>query len=359
MRYVVAKALALGLFRDLGALAMAFLLPPAVFVIFALIFSRTAGADIQVGVAIADLVESADTQSIRDSVTGASTVRLVPPIHNARADVEAMLRRGEADVGLVIGAAEGPGAPPSLQVLISPARDIAGTVLSGTVRQAMIDLLGADMPPLPVTEERVGRDTPVPASIPYYAAAVAMLFLLLAACQGALSLHEERESGLLERMGSGPGGIGPVIDGKFLYLTLQGTVQVGVIFAVAAFGFGVEIWPVFGPWLFTTVLCAAAAAGLGLFFVALCQTRRQAMTAGNILVMILSALGGSMIPRFFMPPEIQTLGWATPNTWGLEAYGILLWRGDTLSALVLPCGLLGGVALAGLLGARIAAARWA
>lgn len=358
-RFVVARALALGLFRDFGALAMAFVLPPAVFVIFALIFARTAGADIQVGIAIADLVDSAETRTLKDTVIDAPTVRLVPPAQASRDGIEAMLRRGEADAGLVIGPAEAPGAPPSLIVLFSPAREIAGTVLSGTVRRTLIDTLGAGMPPLPVSEESVGPDIAVPVSIPYYAAAVAMLFLLLAACQGALSLHEERESGLLDRMSGGPGGVAPVIDGKFLYLTVQGTVQVGVIFAVAAFGFGVEIRPVFLPWLATTILCAAAAAGLGLFFVTLCRTRRQAMTAGNIMVMILSALGGSMIPRFFMPPEIQTLGWATPNTWGLEAYGTLLWRGDSMEALVLPWGLLGGAALAGVIGARIAAARWA
>ncbi len=357
-RIVVARALALGLFRDGGALAMAFVLPPAVFVIFALIFARTSGADIQVAVAIADLAPSERSLEIREALGDAATVRLVEPVRETRAGVEDVLRRGEADAGLVIDRPVGQGAPPTLTVLVSPAREIAGIVLSGTVRAALIEQFGAAMPPLPVTQEGIGPETPVPVSIPYYAAAVAMLFLLLAACQGALSLHEERETGLLDRMSGGPGGIGPVIDGKFLYLTVQGVLQVAIIFAVAAFGFGVDFSHVLGPWAVTTVLCAAAAAGLGLFFVTLCRTRRQAMTSGNIVVMILSALGGSMIPRFFMPPEIQTLGWATPNTWGLEAYAALLWRGEPFEALYLPWGLLGGAALFGVIGARIMAGRW-
>ena len=61
-----------------------------------------------------------------------------------------------------------------------------------------------------------------------------------------------------------------------------------------------------------------------------CRTRRQAQTIANTVILVLSALGGSMVPRFFMPEALQDLGWLTPNTWALEAYSGIFWRGEDL-----------------------------
>ena len=60
------------------------------------------------------------------------------------------------------------------------------------------------------------------------------MFLLFAAMQGALSLVDERQSGLADRLMAGPGGLAVVVLGKFLFLVGQGLVQAGLIFAAAA-----------------------------------------------------------------------------------------------------------------------------
>ena len=54
MRAAYFRVMALDLWRDKGALAMAFLLPGVVFVIFALIFSAAAGGDLSVRLALLD-----------------------------------------------------------------------------------------------------------------------------------------------------------------------------------------------------------------------------------------------------------------------------------------------------------------
>ena len=87
------------------------------------------------------------------------------------------------------------------------------------------------------------------------------------------------------------------------------------------------------------------------------QTRRQAQTVANTVILVLSALGGSMVPRFLMPAVLKDLGWLTPNTWALEAYSGVFWRGDPLTAVWLPVALLFTVGIAGWLIARTLAHR--
>ena len=82
----------------------------------------------------------------------------------------------------------------------------------------------------------------------------------------------------------------------------------------------------------------------------------QAQNLATVLVLILSVVGGSMVPRFFMPLWLRELGWLTPNTWVLEAYSGIFWRGESLADLWLPCGLLLAVGIFGLAGAQILAA---
>ena len=71
------------------------------------------------------------------------------------------------------------------------------------------------------------------------------------------------------------------------------------------------------------------------------------------MVLVISALGGSMVPRFLMPPAVQELGWFTPNTWVLEAYSKVFFEGDPLAVLGLPLYLLLGVGILASLGAMV------
>ena len=173
-----------------------------------------------------------------------------------------------------------------------------------------------------------------------------------------MSLLEERDSGLLDRLLAGPGGMGAVVTGKFLFLLAQGVFQVSVIFVVAWLLYGVDLPGHLPGFAVVTAAAAAAAAGLALALTAACGTKRQAQTFANVAILIVSAVGGSMVPRFFMPPFLQALGWLTPTTWALEAYTSVFWREEPLGALALPVALLLVAGVAGLGAARGLSRRW-
>jgi ABC-2 type transport system permease protein len=207
----------------------------------------------------------------------------------------------------------------------------------------------------PVIAARKGKDK---STVAYYAGAVAILFVLFSAVHGAISLLDDRDAGIIDRVLAGPAGIQVLVAARFLFLVAQSFLQIVIIFLVAWLGYGVDLPRHLVGFGLTTLAVSICAAGLALALVAACRTRRQAQNVSNVAILILSAVGGSMVPRFFMPPLMKDLGWLTPNTWGLEAYASVFWRGEGLASLVLPLALLVGTGLVALFVARLLARRW-
>jgi ABC-2 type transport system permease protein len=400
----------LGLVRDRGALAMSFVLPAVFFMIFAVIFAGAGGEEMRLEIAIADEVRSEASGRLLEALRlDDSLVRVGG--ENVTADrVRELVRRGGADVGLIVRAEaeplESPGGfgPAPLLIVSDPIRGVAASMLAGRVQKAyfaalpdaalggVVDLLEDEF--LELTDEqrddvevgladlgddarealRDGRTTAwgfddlleredvagrtgARNNVAYYAGAVAVLFVLFSAVSGAISLLEERDSGILDRVLAGPGRAAVLVNGKFLFLLLQGCLQIGVIFTIAWWAYGIDLPARLGPWALTTVGASAAAAGLALALAAACRTRRQAQTVANVAILVISALGGSMVPRFLMPELLQDLGWLTPNTWALEAYTGVFWRDAPLSELWIPWAALFAAGIAGLFVARRLARR--
>jgi ABC-2 type transport system permease protein len=284
-------------------------------------------------------------------------------------EVRDLVRRGSADVGLIVRSSIDPAAQTSDQdtvplVLVrDPARGVAARLLSAQVERAYLlalserftvgqpsgrSLPDVDLDELLAQEDVAGRSAGLN-HIAYHAGAVAVLFLLFSAVHGAQTLLEEKEAGILERVVSGPGSTVVLVNGKFLYLVLQGFVQVGVIFVVAWLVHGVDRPRHWMGWAIVTLSAAAAAAGMALALTAACTTKSQAQSIANVAVLIVSALGGSMVPRFLMPPFLQDIGWLTPNTWAIEGYTAIFWREEPIAAIVGPASALLGAAAVGLL----------
>ncbi len=394
MNSAIFRALLLGLLRDRGALLMSFALPAIFFVILAEIFSASAGNAITLRTAVLDEVRSETTIRLVTALEQSDVIEFLAPGPTNADELKLMVRTGDADVGLIVRADGQPldepgfGKPPIL-IVFDPARGVTEPVLTGQLRQAYFSglpdvALGNVVKELEnqfvslSSDQRAevneglgemkadaadGRDVgwsfedmldseavaggDAVNLVAYSAGAVAFMFLLFAAVHGALSILDEEESGILDRILAGPGGIAVLVNGKFAYVTLQGFVQVSVIFLVAWLLYGVDLPGHFFPWLMITLAACICAAGLAMLLATACKTRRQAQTIANTMILILSAIGGSMVPRFLMPASLRDLGWLTPNTWALEAYSGILWREDPIEAVLLPIFLLLASGLAG------------
>ncbi len=389
MTLAMFRVMFLTLLHDRGALVMAFLLPIVFFLVLAEIFSSAAGGSMQLRVATA--IESEDANGIRlvEALRANPELQIVGGEALSRRDVEILVRKGTADVGVVLRADARPlddvggFGPAPLLIVSDPVRGVAVAMLSGQIQRSyfealpdvalgsVVGLLEEQFVELEeeqkadieeglaelreaaaegegggwslgemLERQDVAGQSAATNHVAYYAGAVAFLFLLFSCMQGATTLLDERASGILERILAGPGGVAVLVTGKFLFLVAQGFVQMLIIFVVAWQVYGVDLPAVFPGWSVVTLIACITAAGLSLLIASVCNTRAQAQNFSTIVILIMSVVGGSMVPRFFMPEWLRDLGWFTPNTWVLESYSAIFWRGEGLQAIWLPCTLL-------------------
>jgi len=387
------RVTALDLWRDRGALLMTFLLPPLVFLIFSSVFAGTTGDDIQPKLAIVDTARTPDSARLAAALVASPEVR-AEAVSPATADeVRRRVKAGQADAGLVIRADPASAGKPFL-IVADPSRAVAAPLAQARVQQVLANAL-PDValrrtvnqlePALGgYTDEQIEnadsaaalmRQTPSHDDggffareavkdartgggvIAYYAGAVMMLFALFSAMQGALGLMDARTSGVADRLLAGVAGMGPVVGGKFLFLVGQGLVQALTIFAVAQAVYGVAVVQHAGLWLVTTLAASACAAGLALGLVSVCRTRDQAQMLSTFVILVLAAVGGSMVPRFLMPAWLQAAGWLTPHAWTIEAYQAVLWRDAGIGAVYKAWCVLAAVGLLGVAVAQVLARR--
>jgi ABC-2 type transport system permease protein len=182
---------------------------------------------------------------------------------------------------------------------------------------------------------------------------------LLFTCSGAGgALIEEQESGTLERLLLSRLGMARLLLGKWLYLLLLGALQLTVMFVWGALVFGLDLLGHLPGFVIVTVFTAGAAAGFGLLLAAACRTRAQLGGISTIVILVMSAIGGSMFPRFLMPESLQKVGLLTFNGWALDAYLKVFWREQPLPALAPQLAVLLALTLAFLAVTRLLARRW-
>lgn len=163
--------------------------------------------------------------------------------------------------------------------------------------------------------------------ISFYAAGIGVMFLLFSSVAGAGgALLDEAETGTLERLLSTNIGMTGVLVGKWILLALIGCLQLTVMFLWGRVAFGLPLFSHLPGFAVMTLFTAAAAAALGLVLASLAKSRGQLSGFSTILILTMSALGGSMFPRFLMSESMQKVGLLTFNAWALDGYLKVFWR---------------------------------
>jgi ABC-2 type transport system permease protein len=205
------------------------------------------------------------------------------------------------------------------------------------------------------TPQAAGQANP---RIAMYAAGIAVLFLLFSATGHAATLLEEVESGTLDRILVSQAGLFHILVGKWLAILLMGCLQVTVMFLWAEAVFRIQLAQHWAGFCVMTVCTSAATASFAMFLASLCRSRPQLNAVSTVLILSMSAVGGSMIPRFAMSERMKEVGKWSFNAWALDGFQKVFWFDSPLSSLQMEVTiLLGSAAVLGVM-TGLLSSRW-
>ncbi len=134
----------------------------------------------------------------------------------------------------------------------------------------------------------------------------------------------ERRQGTMVRLRAAPITRGQLLLGKLIPCLLLSVFQ-GIFLLIAGrLIFGMS-WGPQPLWLLAVVACTSLAAmGLAMLIAGVARTETQVAVYGSLLVLVLAAISGSLMPRDLMPENMRRVSYITPHAWALDAYSQLL-----------------------------------
>jgi ABC-2 type transport system permease protein len=401
----------LNLRRDRAALILSFLVPIVFFSIFAGIFGAQRSKTPRVTLAVADEDHSARSKQLIDALRAESALKIVDKTFDAKS-AEAYVRKGDAPVALVIpkgfGATQirfdGTAGAPAFRLLADSADPIADQVVNGllqkTIMTSMPEMMmdsGADavdkysggltpaqratlkqnfdqfkaLRAKPGSAVRTGDGQLIKIDktdimgenksnvvVALYAAGIGVMFLLFTASNAGGALLEENESGTLDRILTTRVNFTTLLLGKLGYLWTLGLMQLCVMFLWGALVFKLDLFHHLGGFALMAIATTFCTAAFGLLLASFCRTRAQLGAISTLVVLTVSALGGSMFPRFLMPEKLQKVGLVLFNSWALDGFTNVFWRDLPLTSLYVPMAVLMGFGIVFFAIARQFTRRW-
>ncbi|MGC2299699.1 MAG: ABC transporter permease [Acidobacteriaceae bacterium] len=194
--------------------------------------------------------------------------------------------------------------------------------------------------------------------ISYYAAGVGVMFLLFTASAAGGSLLDESESGALDRVLSARVTMTTLLAGKLTYCALLAFAQLTLMFLWAALVFHLDFFSHIPGFLVMTAITSFAVASFGMLLASLARTRGQLGAFSTLIILTMSALGGSMFPKFLMSDAMLKVGYFTFNSWAISGYQKVFWRDEPISSLGPEIAVLVGAGVVLFVLARWFARKW-
>jgi len=157
-------------------------------------------------------------------------------------------------------------------------------------------------------------------------AGIAIMMLLFSVSASGASLLKEKEDGTFRRLLVAPVSPSGILYGKMLSTLFMAILQLTVMFLYAWLALGLDIF-INLPALVLMIVCAAiACSSYGIFMASVCKSRKQVESLSTLVILLISALGGSMMPLFFMPAIMKKLAVVSVNYWAMEGFFDIFWR---------------------------------
>lgn len=167
---------------------------------------------------------------------------------------------------------------------------------------------------------------------------IMMLLFSIAALGG--SLLEEKEAGTLKRLLYSPLKPMDILFGKMLAALTISITQLIIMFLFSWVVYNLPIFKDITSLILMIISTAFAVSSFGIFLVSIAKSRQQLQGLSTIIIIIFSAIGGSMIPLFIMPEIMQKIAIISVNYWGIQGFYDIFWRNLPLIDILPKMGIL-------------------
>jgi ABC-2 type transport system permease protein len=189
-----------------------------------------------------------------------------------------------------------------------------------------------------VSVKRVGPKNPFDVTFPQSV----IWGLIGCAAAFGISLVVERSKGTLVRLRMAPLSRRQVLTGKAVacFVSNLGVSLLMIALAIAAF----NVRPYSLPWLALAIVCCSLCfTGIMMLLSVMGRTEASASGIGWAVLLVMSMIGGGMIPIFFMPPWMRLVGSFSPVKWAIITLEGAVWRGFSPVTMLAHCALLLGI----------------
>jgi ABC-2 type transport system permease protein len=366
-------------FSDKKAVVLTFLLPIGLTSLFMFVFGGTSSGDrgmSEFELGVADLVQTNETQKTVADLDSSKSYS-VTPVEDSAALVD-QVHKGNLKAGIII--ARGNNGQPAYTLVLDGARTVENSMLKpqlgfqlmgsntngmkemifSKVKKSFPGLGDSDRVAFDKSFESIDNDfsfekitgasglktitlAPAdeinPGAIQAVSGTALMTLLFAVAGMGA-GIIEEKEKGTLRRILISP--IRPLdfMFAKFFSSILIAFMQLSVTLFFCWLVFAFPIWNRPLELALLIIFTAAAAASFGILLAGIADSRKQIESLSTIVVLLMSLLGGSMIPAFVMPPLMQKFSMLTINYWSGDGFFDLFYRDADFSQFAIKLGVL-------------------
>lgn len=153
------------------------------------------------------------------------------------------------------------------------------------------------------------------------------VFLLLFSVAGiGGSLLDEKQEGMLKKLLCSPLPPDYILLGKLVFAYIISIIQLTIMYIYAWLVFGLDIMHHLPSLVLMIFTIAFACSGFGIVLASFAKTRQQVQGFSSIIILVMSGLGGSMIPIFVMPEAMQKIAVFTVNYWGIQGIYDIFWK---------------------------------
>jgi ABC-2 type transport system permease protein len=157
-------------------------------------------------------------------------------------------------------------------------------------------------------------------------AGTAIMMLLFSVSTIGASIIDEKEQGVLKRLLQSPMPPFSILFGKLISACIISIFQLTVMFLFAWLAFGLDLSMNIPGVILMILVTSVCCASFGIFLASVATSKRQVDSLGTIIILFMSAIGGSMIPLYIMPDFMQDIAIVSVNYWSIQGFYDIFWR---------------------------------